>query len=84
MYGRYINILTDNYDYSRSNKETFTATHGNAIIWKIKIILRNLITFLKSTLIFEHFQKKKKKIKEPHSSSTSEVIDSERLAYLNA
>ena len=59
MYGRYINTLTGNYDYSSSNKETFTATHWNAIIWKIKIILRNFITFLKSTLIFEQFQKKK-------------------------
>ena len=39
------------------------------------------IAFLESTLNFEHFEKKKKK---PRSSSISEVIDSERRAYLNA
>ena len=41
------------------------------------------IAFLESTSNFEHFAKKKKK-KEPHSSSISKVIDSERCAYLNA
>ena len=39
----------------------------------------NFITFFESTLNFEHFF-----LNEPHSSSISEVIDSERRAYLNA
>ena len=34
---------------------------------------------LESTLNFEHFENKN----EPHSLSISEVIDSERRAYLN-
>ena len=38
------------------------------------------IAFLESALNFEHFEKKN----EPHSSSISEVIDSQRRAYLNA
>ena len=37
------------------------------------------IVFLKSTLNLEHFAKN-----ETHSSSISEVIDSEKHAYLNA
>ena len=38
------------------------------------------MAFLECTLNFENFEKKS----EPHSSSISEVIDSERRAYLNA
>ena len=46
---------------------------------------RFFIAFLESTLNFEHFVKKKKKKKnEPRSLSISEVIDSEKRAYLNA
>ena len=44
---------------------------------------RFFIAFLESTLNFEHFEKKKKK-NEPRSLSISEVIDSEKRAYLNA
>ena len=39
-----------------------------------------VIAFLECTLNFEHFEKKY----ETHSSSISEVIDSERRAHLNA
>ena len=38
------------------------------------------IAFLESALNFEHFEKKN----QPHSSSISEVIDSQRCVYLNA
>ena len=41
------------------------------------------ITFLESTLNLELFKKENKK-NESHSSSISEVIDSDRRAYLNA
>ena len=47
---------------------------------KSKTFSQLLIAFLESTLNFKHFEKKEK----PHSSSISEVIDSERRAYLNA
>ena len=46
---------------------------------KPKTFCRFFIAFLKSTLNFEHFEKKN----EPHSSSISEVVDSERHGYLN-
>ena len=52
---------------------------------KPKIFCFIFIAFLESTLSFEHFEKKRKrKKKEPPRFSISEVIDSERRAYLNA
>ena len=50
---------------------------------KPKTFCQIVIAFLESMLSFEHFEKKKKEKKEPHSSSISEVIDSKRCAYLN-
>ena len=47
---------------------------------KLKTFSGFFIAFLESTLNFEHFEKKN----EPHSSSISEVIDSQRRVYLNA
>ena len=47
---------------------------------KPKTLSQFFTAFLESTLNFEHFEIKN----EPHSSSISEVIDSERRAYLNA
>ena len=46
---------------------------------KLKILCSIFIAFLESTLSFNHFEKKK----ELRSLSISEVIDSERRAYLN-
>ena len=40
---------------------------------KAKTFCRNFIAFLESTLNFEHFEKKKKK-KEPHNLSISEIL----------
>ena len=48
---------------------------------KAKIFCCIFISFLKSTLNFEHFEKKKN---GPASLNISEVIDCERRAYLNA
>ena len=47
---------------------------------KLKILCSIFIAFLESTLSFNHFKKKKKELR---SLSISEVIDSERRAYLN-
>ena len=47
---------------------------------KAKIFCCIFISLLKSTLNFEHFEKKN----GPSSLSISEIIDSERRAYLNA
>ena len=49
---------------------------------KTKTFFQFFIAFLESILNFKHFEKKKKN--EPHSSSISEVIDSQRRVYLNA
>ena len=47
---------------------------------ELKILCSIFIAFLESTLSFNHFEKKKKELR---SWSISEVIDSERRAYLN-
>ena len=47
---------------------------------KLKIFSHISIAFLESALNFEHFEK----INEPHTSSISGVIDSQRRIYLNA
>ena len=70
-----VNTLTANYEYSRSNTENLPLPIEAELTWKLKTF-----AFLQSTLNLEHFQKKN----EPHSSSISEVIDSERRGYLNA
>ena len=47
---------------------------------ELKILCSIFIAFLESTLSFNHFEKKEKELR---SLSISEVIDSERRAYLN-
>ena len=46
---------------------------------KPKTFSRIFIAFLETTLNFKHFEKN-----EPHSSSISEIINSEIHPYLNA
>ena len=48
-------------------------------IYRYQFKCNYLFAFLESTLNFQWLKKK-----EPHRSSISEVIDSERCAYLNA
>ena len=48
---------------------------------KPKLFYCIFVVFLESTLNFKHFEKKKH---EPPSSSISDVIESERHAYLNS
>ena len=76
------NTLTANYEYSRSNRENLPLPIQMQLSEKPKIFCQFFIAFLESTLNFEHFETKKKN--ESHNSSISEVIDSERRAYLNA
>ena len=68
-----------NYEHSRSNRENLPLPIQVQLSEKLKTFSQFFIAFLESTLNFEHFEKN-----EPHSSSISEVIDSERRAYLNA
>ena len=73
-----VNTLTAIYEYSRINRENLPLRIQMQLSEKPKIFSRFFIAFLESTLNLEHFEKN-----EPHSSSISEVIDSERRAYLN-
>ena len=72
--------LTPNYEYSRSNRKNLPLPIQRQLSIKLNNFSQFFIAFLKCTLNLEHFEKKN----EPHSSSLSEVIDSERRAYLNA
>ena len=47
---------------------------------KLKIFFSDFSNFLKSTSNFEHFRKRD----EPHSWSTSEIIDCKKRGYLKA
>ena len=51
------------------------------LFWKLKTFPQVFIIFYESTLNLEHFEKKKT---GPYRSSISEVIETERRAYLNA
>ena len=73
-------MLTTNYEYSRSNRENLPLPIQRQISEKLKNCSQNFYCVLECTLNFEHFERKN----EPHSSSISEVIGSERPAYLNA
>ena len=54
-------MLTANYEYSRSNRENLPLPIQMQLSKKAKIFCCIFISFLKSTLNFEHFEKKKKK-----------------------
>ena len=71
----YLNTLTANYEYSRSTREN---------LLQIQMQLSQkfwcfFIAFLEFPLNFDYFEK----TNEPHSSSISEVIDSDRRPYLH-
>ena len=74
--------MTANYEYSRRNRENLPLSIQMQLSEKQKLFCCIFIAFLESTLNCEHFEKKKKD--EPHILRISEVIDSERQAYLNA
>ena len=74
-----VNTLTPNYEYSRNNKETFTITNSNQIIWKITIFLPYLLSIFRMYIKILIFWKKH----ERYRSNISELIDSESCGYLN-
>ena len=74
-----LNTLTSNCEYSRSNGENLPLLIQMQLSEKPNHFCQFFIVFLESTLTFEHFE-----INEPHSSSISEFIDTQRRAYLNA
>ena len=75
-----LNMLTTDYEYSRSNKENLPLPIQRQLSEKLKTFSEFFIAILNATFLNGTFWNKN----EPHSSSISEVIDSERRAYLNA
>ena len=75
-------MLTANYEYSCRKRENLRLPIPIKFSQKLKTYCCFFIAFLESTLNFKHFEKNKKK--KPNRPSISEVIDSERRAYLNA
>ena len=72
--------LTANYEYSRRNRENLQLPIQIKLSKKPSTFCRISFAFLEFTLDFLCSQKKN----EPHRSSISGVIDSERCTYLNA
>ena len=73
-------MLTAEYTYSSRNMLTLTQQVQTPLSLKQRTFSGFFITFLKSTLNGEHFQKKG----ESSSLSISEIIDSKRGGYLSA
>ena len=73
------NTLTTD-KYSRSNRENLPLPIQRQLSEKLKNFSEFFIRILDVTFLNGIFWNKN----EPHSSSISEVIDSERRAYLNA
>ena len=74
------NTLTTDYEYSRSNRENLPLPIQRRLSEKLETFSEFFIRILDVTFLNGIFWNKN----EPHSSSISEVIDSERRAYLNA
>ena len=73
--------MTVNYEYSRSFWKNLPLPIQMQLSEKPKTFVNQFfIAFLESTLNLNILKKQK----EPHSSSISEVTDSERHAHLNA
>ena len=72
--------MTTDDEYSRSNSENLPLPIQRQLSEKLKTFSQFFIAILEGTLNLEHFEKRNK----PHSSSISEVIESEKRAYLNA
>ena len=54
----HLNMLTADYEYSRSNRENLLLPSQMQLSKKLKIFCYVLIAFLESTLNLEHFEKK--------------------------
>ena len=78
--GLFVNTLTAEYTYSRRNMQTLTQQVQTLLSLKPKTFSGFFISFLKSTLNGEHFQKKG----ESSSLSITEIVDSKRGGYLSA
>ena len=80
--GLLVNTLTANYEYSRSIRENSPLPIQMQLSEKGKPCCQFFYCIFGTYIKFWTFWKKKKK--EPHGLSISEVIDSKQRAYLNA
>ena len=71
--------MTREYKYSRSNRQNLLLPIQRQLSEKLTVLTKFFIPILKITLKLEHFGKH-----QPHSSSSSEFIDSEKRVYLIA
>ena len=74
-----LNTLTANYEYSRRNTDNLPLLVQMQLSEKLKTFYDFLLHFLNLHYILNILKKN-----EPHSSSISEVIDSQRRVYLKA
>ena len=70
----FVNTLTADDKYSLLNRDNLTQSIQTLLSQKEKTFSRIFSSFLKSTLNFEHFQKKD----DPHSRCVSEITVSEK------
>ena len=70
----FVNTLTADDKYSRLNRYNLTQPIRTQLSPKQKAFSRFFLAFSKSTLNFEHFQKKD----DPHSLFISEIMYSEK------
>ena len=78
--GLFDNTLIPNYEYFRSNRENLHIPIEIKLSEKLSIFWGIFFLFLGSTLNLPCSERKR----NPHRWSISEVIESERCAYLNA
>ena len=76
---QFVNTLTTDYKYSRSNWENLSHQVPMQTSLKLKTCPRFFIVFLKSTLNFEYFEKKD----QSQSLSVTDIINCETCSYLN-
>ena len=69
-----VNTLTADDKYSLLNRDNLTQSIQTLLSQKQKTFSQIFSSFLKSTLNFEHFQKKD----DPHSQCNSQITDSEK------
>ena len=70
----FVNTLTADDKYSLLNRDNLTQSNQTLLSQKKKTFSEIFSSFLKSTLNFEHFQKKD----DPHSQCISEITVSEK------
>ena len=75
----FVNTLTADDKYSLLNRDNLTQSIQTLLSQKQKTFSQIFSSFLKSTLNFEHFQKKD----DPHSRCISDITVSEKGDYIN-